>query len=250
MTRPWHARITEAQLALMLLTRLPAGRLRDPAPKLADAAWAFPLVGLVTGTLGWASQQAALALGLGPLVSAMLAVLVLALVTGALHLDGLADFADGIGGGRDRAQCLEIMRDSRIGSYGVVALVLALGLKAAALAEFDRGAPLPVFLFAALGSRLAMTALLVGMPPARPDGLGHEAAGGMSRRALLPGALLLAAIGSWLGLGAVLALAAMVLVGGLIARAAWRRLGGHTGDVLGAVQLTTGIAALIALTQA
>jgi adenosylcobinamide-GDP ribazoletransferase len=242
-------RVEEARLALMLLTRLPAGRLAEPAPSLAAARWAYPLVGLVTGGLAAAAHAGALALGFGPLVAALLALTVAALATGALHLDGLADFADGMGGGRDRAHCLEIMRDSRIGSYGVIALVLALALAAAGLAEVPAGAAPAVLLLAATSSRLAMLVVLDRLPPARPDGLGRGAAGA-APRAWVPGAVAVALLSLWTGPAAIPALAAMAVAAAAAARLALRRIGGQTGDVLGATQVLAEVTCILALAAA
>jgi adenosylcobinamide-GDP ribazoletransferase len=241
-----NRRVEEARLALMLLTRLPAGRLADPAPSLADARWAYPLVGLIVGALAAAAQAGALAVGLGPLAAALLALTVAALVTGALHLDGLADFADGIGGGRDRAHALLIMRDSRIGSYGVIALVLALALGATGLADIAVEKALAALLLAATGSRLAMLVVLDRLPPAREDGLGRSAAG-TAPGAWLPGAAAVAILAVWIGPAALPALAAMGLAALAVARLALRRIGGQTGDVLGATQVTAEVACILAL---
>jgi adenosylcobinamide-GDP ribazoletransferase len=202
-------------------------------------------VGLVVGALVAAAQAAALATGLGPLVAALVAILVAALATGALHLDGLADFADGIGGGRDREHCLEIMRDSRIGSYGVIALVLALGLSAAGLADVAAETAPAVLLFAATGSRLAMLVVLDRLPPARDDGLGRSAAG-RAPGAWLPGAAALALLAAWVGPAALPALGAMALAAGAVGRLALRRIGGQTGDVLGATQVAAEVACILA----
>ncbi len=242
-------RIAEARLALILLTRLPAGRLADPVPPLASAAWAYPLVGLVVGAIGWAVQAGALAMGLGEASAALMALGVMVLATGGLHLDGLADLADGLGGGRDRAHALEIMRDSRIGTYGALALILAVGLGIAALTGFEGGAPLAAFLLAGVTSRLAMTAVLLWLPPARAEGLGQSATG-IGPAALLPGVLLCGALGVALGPVVIVALGIAVIAASLIAWRAWRRLGGQTGDVLGAVQVSAEIACLLALSVA
>jgi adenosylcobinamide-GDP ribazoletransferase len=244
-----HRRVEEARLALMLLTRLPAGRLAEPAPSLADARWAYPLVGLIVGALAAAAQAGALAVGLGPLAAALLALTGAALVTGALHLDGLADFADGIGGGRDRAHALLIMRDSRIGSYGVIALVLALALAATGLADIAVETALAALLLAATGSRLAMLVVLDRLPPAREDGLGRSAAGS-APGAWLPGAAAVALLAVWIGPAALPALAAMGLAAFAVARLALRRIGGQTGDVLGATQVTAEVACILALAAA
>ena len=229
------SRIDEARLALMLLTRLPVGRLHDPVPGIGAARWAFPLAGLPVGTLCWAAHAGALQLGATPGLAAVVAVAAAALVTGALHLDGLADLADGLGGGRDRAHRLEIMRDSRIGSFGAVALILALGVTAEALAGLGTAASLALFVAVGALSRAAMVILLAALPPAREAGLGRSARGGAGGTA----AALLVALLLGLPAGRDLPVACAAAVGttallGLLVR---RRLGGQTGDVLGAAQV-------------
>lgn len=244
-----RARLEEAKLALMLLTRLPAGRLAEPAPAMGAAAWAFPLVGLVVGLIGAGAHWAALALGLGPVLAALLALAAMVLATGALHLDGLADFADGMGGGRDRAHVLEIMRDSRIGSYGVIALVLVLGAMAAVLARLPAERVLPSLLLAAVASRLAMLMVLDLLAPARADGLGRMAMGA-GKGAWVPGALVAAALALWLGPAALAGLAAGGLAALWVARIARARIGGQTGDVLGASQVAAELGCLLGLAAA
>ncbi|MFV0512881.1 MAG: adenosylcobinamide-GDP ribazoletransferase [Jhaorihella sp.] len=242
-------RLHQIRFAIMMLTRLPMGRLPDPVPTLAASAWAFPLVGIVTGATGWAVMQGCLALGLAATLAAFLALAAMTWVSGALHEDGFADFADGMGGGRDRDHCLEIMRDSRIGSYGVVALVLMIGMKAAALSQLGPQASLATFVFAGLASRLLMLAALIWMPPARADGLGRTATG-VSPKATVIGVLATALLALTLGASFFPALSAMALSAALVALLAHRRIGGQTGDVLGAVQSvseTVGWVALSAL---
>ena len=167
-------------------------------------------------------------------------------ITGGLHWDGLADCADGLGGGHDRTRALEIMRDSRIGSYGVLALVFAIGLGASALAQFDGAVPLAAALVLGVSSRLAMVLLLLALPPARADGLGRQGAG-IPASALLPGAICALVLIAWAGLAGLAALAACVIAAGSIGTLARRRLGGQTGDVLGATQVCAEILGLIAL---
>lgn len=240
-----RARLVEVQLAVMLLTRLPAGRIEGTAPDLIFARWAFPLVGAGVGLIGWAVCAGALALGAVPLLASLLTIGALAMVTGALHFDGLADFADGIGGGRDKAHCLEIMRDSRIGSYGVLAMVLVTALWAVALSEVAKG--LGPFWFMAMGalSRGAMVGLQEWLPPARSDGMGKLAAGRsqMARFALGVAGIAVLTTGN-AGLVVVVAMSGIALVTGHKAKA---RIGGQTGDVLGAAQLLSETAGWIAL---
>lgn len=228
-------RLQELRLALMMMTRLPVGRLADPAPTLDQASWAFPLAGLPVAVIGWAGFAGAGALGLSPVLAALVALAAMAWVTGALHHDGLADFADGIGGGRDKDHCLEIMRDSRIGSYGVVVLIFAVGMQASALSAAG-AIPLATFVFIALASRLMMLAQLVLLPPAREDGLG-SAATSRSPKALLAGALALFTIAPFVGPETMVLMGAMCLPLAAIAWLAMRRIGGQTGDTLGATQL-------------
>lgn len=238
-------RASEAQLALMLLTRLPAGRLPDPAPDLAAARWAYPFVGAIVSLAGWLVHQLSLGIGLAPAAAALAAFAAMAFVTGALHHDGLADFADGIGGGRDRAHRLEIMRDSRIGSYGALALIFAVGLPVAAVAGMAR-VPLAAFLLAGVASRFAMLGVIEALPPARGDGLGRMT-GGRDWRHLVPGALLCLAIATLVGAAGWAALVAVAATAAAIAITARRKLGGQTGDVLGATQIACEGAGWLAL---
>lgn len=244
-------RADELRLAFLLLTRLPVRPIAGETPAMAASSWAWPIVGLVVGGISALVCQAALALGLPPATAAILALAASVLATGAMHEDGLADLADGFGGGRTRERKLEIMRDSRIGSYGVIALVLALGFRGTALAALIEGGG-SVFALAALAaaSRAVLPAAIVLMPAARADGLGRAAAGidpvpariavGIGFFCLLP-----------LGIGpAVVVAAAMAGSAIVVAWRAIRQIGGQTGDVLGAMQQfaeCAGWAAAIAL---
>ncbi|MFZ5708141.1 MAG: adenosylcobinamide-GDP ribazoletransferase [Pseudomonadota bacterium] len=246
---PLRRRFDEARLAFMLLTRLPVGKLRDPAPSLAEAQWAYPLVGLVVGIVTWAVLHGAIAIGIGPYAAALAAIAATILVTGGLHQDGLADFVDGIGGGRDRTHCLEIMRDSRIGSYGVVALILAVGTSAAALGDIAGYLTLATALTIAVSSRLAMLAVLLALPAARGDGLGFSAAAGL-RMACVPGAMLVTGLTLTMGWSALVVIITAAVATCIIAVLAVRHIGGQTGDVLGAVQAVSEALAWLALSAA
>lgn len=231
-----RARLRELQLALMLLTRLPVGRITGEAPPLAAVRWAFPVVGLLIGLIGWAVYTGAMAAGAPAPVAAVLCVAAQAFVTGALHFDGLSDFADGIGGGRDRTHALDIMRDSRVGSYGALALVLAVALWLSSLATLKQGAVLPFFLIVAALSRVAMVALQETLPAARADGVGHLASGRSvaARLTAICTVLLSLILCSWNGMAIVVVCAAIAIVVGSLAR---MKLGGITGDALGATQI-------------
>ena len=229
----------EFRLAAGFLTRLPLASGGTEAPRpLAEASWAFPLVGLVVGLIGGFTYSLAAWLGVPALAAALLAVAATALATGALHEDGLADVADGFGGGADRAAKLAIMRDSRSGAFGVLALVLSVGLRAAALASLGDGGGVTAALVAAHAlSRGLLPLVLRALEPARGDGLGAsagrpEAANAWAAAAL--GALIaLFALDWWRG---IVAIALAALAAGFIGHVARRQIGGYTGDVLGAIE--------------
>jgi len=247
-----RAFLAEAHLAVLLLTRLPMPRLADPAPTLARSVWAYPLAGLVVGAVSALTLFVTMALGLPPTLAAGLAVALQVIVTGALHEDGLADVADGFWGGHEVARRLEIMRDSRIGSYGVAALVLSLGLRwqgAAALAAASPGLAMAGLIGLAILSRAACGVLMATLPAARPDGMGRYASGASWQRVLAGGAL---AIGAALGLGLPvipLLLVQGALVLGLISLAR-AKIGGQTGDVLGTAQQLAEIGGWLVLAAA
>jgi len=246
-----RARLAQAQLALMLLTRLPAGRLPEPAPSIAAATWAFPLAGLAVGGVAAVVLLAALTLGLPPALAAGLALAAQIIVTGALHEDGLADLADGFWGGRDAARRLEIMRDSRIGSYGTLALVVSVGLRWQALAVLAGQGPMlavAAVLAVAMTSRAVPAVLLAVMPPARADGMGHLASGGNGGAVIA--AILLAGAPALAVPGMVPAMAVQALLAFALARLSLARIGGQTGDVLGAAQQLAEVAALLVLAAA
>lgn len=237
-----HPRLAELVLALGFFTRLPVGRSLSPLPTLAASVWALPLVGLVVAAPG-----AALLSVVPGTMGAILAVGLAIWISGGLHEDGLADLADGMGG-RDPARRLEIMRDSRIGSYGVLVLGLVTAARIAALAMLPFAGAALVAL--AMSSRAGM-AVLMTLPPARRDGLGVGA--GRPSVPVLGAAAVLALAGAVTLLGwgpALLALAGMALAQGKVAVLALRRLGGQTGDVLGAAQQAGEAAGLIALALA
>lgn len=246
----------EIAVAAIFLTRLPI-RWPDGMPADIHArsmAW-YPLVGALLGLVAGAAHAAALALGLTPFLAAVLAVAVLVALTGALHEDGLADIADGFGGGRDRAAKLAIMKDSRLGTYGVLALVLGLALRAGSLMAIVQPAPGPARAAAATAalagaqalSRAVVPALNLYLDPARPDGLGATMPRPSGARLVMALALAAALAGLALGRDALPAAAAAILAGLALAGLARRQIGGYTGDVLGAGQQVADIAVLLTL---
>lgn len=238
----------DLRLALGLLTRLPLPGTPDMG-RGAQAAWAWPLAGLAPGMLAALTVWAASGLGAG--LAAALGLAVSAMATGAMHEDGLADTADGFWGGWTLDRRLEIMKDSRIGTYGVIALILALLARWSLIAGLvGTGALWPVLLSAAMLSRVPMVGLMAGMDPARPGGL-SRAVGRPPLSAAWTGggvALLLALL--LCGGAAIWAALAAVVVAAGLGRVAQAKIGGQTGDVLGASQQLAEIAALAVLSSA
>jgi adenosylcobinamide-GDP ribazoletransferase len=224
--------------AVGFLTRIPVGPPAGTDWQLADAAWAFPLVGAGIGAVAAFVFLVAQLTGLGDWLPALLAVLAGLLLTGAIHEDGLADAADGLLGGPDRERKLAIMRDSRHGTYGVLAIVLSVGLRAAALAQIGEVVHAGLALVAAhAASRAMLPAVMRAMPPARTDGLGAEAGRPRTATAITAAAIAiavgLASLGPLHGAIALGAAGSAVFAAAALVR---RQIGGYTGDVLGAFQ--------------
>jgi adenosylcobinamide-GDP ribazoletransferase len=237
---PWAG----LRLSITLLTAvpLPGGPADAPGRRTAAAAmyWA-PVVGLILGAAAAGVLLACRAGHTGSLLAAVLAVAALAGLTRGLHLDGLADLADGLGSRRSAEQALDIMKRSDIGPFGVVTLVLALLIQVSALARADQSGRGPLAVVAAVvAARLAMTlACRHGIPAARPGGLGALVAG--SVRPALGAALVAAAIAGAAAFGWIYAveIAAGLAASFALTALTVRRLGGITGDVLGAIAETT-----------
>ncbi len=170
-------RAEELKASIVFCTRLPLLRATPIAGSaIAKAAWAFPIAGVVVGVIGAVVYVLAHKFGLPAWPAAALAVAATMLVTGCLHEDGLADAADGFGGGQTREQKLEIMHDSRIGVYGVCALTMSLLLRVGALASLPSAHAVVWALIAShAAARAAMPALMLVLPPARSDGLAFDA---------------------------------------------------------------------------
>lgn len=241
----WREEAAALAFAWQFLTRvpLPVAVRYTPGRMAASQAW-LPAVGLAIGAIAAAVLLTA-ALVLPAVPAVLLSIAATAALTGAFHEDGLADTFDGIGGGPDRSRRLEIMQDSRIGTYGAVGLGLALALKASALAGLDpTGAPGRAAAALVAGHALSRaSALLVVMTSAyvRERGTGRFTAAGLGRRgaALVAaaGLVALAVLAVGFGPGGAAAGVAGLGIGHLLARRLFeRQLGGYTGDCLGATQ--------------
>jgi adenosylcobinamide-GDP ribazoletransferase len=242
-------RLIELAAAFALLTRLPVHRFALPrltAP--AEAVWAYPVVGALIGAIGSAVYWLAHSLSCPSALAAICALLAMVLATGAMHEDGLADFADGLAG-ETKERSLSIMRDHQIGTYGVIALVLSLAMRAAAITLIaEPHAVMAALVGAGAASRLSAVLIMTALPPARRDGL--SASVGSPTAGLAGITLCLTFMIAWLVLPFVVSLLLIlsaIVSAMVLGRMALTRLGGQTGDVLGASSQVCECLALIVL---
>jgi adenosylcobinamide-GDP ribazoletransferase len=240
--------------ALAFLTRVPARWLGidpDRRPDFRRAAGLFPVAGVLIGIAGGIVIIIASAIGVPPLVAAALAVAATIGLTGALHEDGLADVADSFGGATAERR-LEIMQDSRVGTYGAAALVLSLVIRVACLAAILGAGVLQAALALVIAegiSRAALVRLWHDLPPAQASGLAHDTGPPDNNAmilALATAAVLALASVPVVGLrAAVLAAVLAALAAYIFVRLTAEAIGGRTGDTLGACQQVALIAWLI-----
>ena len=245
--------LRDSLIALQFLTRLPIRMATSWAmADLAAAVAMFPMVGALVGAIGALTYVVASHLGLPPSLAGILAVTALILSTGGLHEDGLADIADGFGGGHKKDDKLRIMRDSRLGSYGAIALALSLFARVGCLAALSNPLSVTAGLVASGAlSRAAMPVAMAIMPNARGDGLAASAGRphpGRAAASFLVGCLIAALCLPWPAAIAITAVAG--LASSLLLVHAQRQIGGITGDVLGALQQIVEISCLMALVAA
>jgi adenosylcobinamide-GDP ribazoletransferase len=230
--------ITDLRIGISLCTRLPIGPTSAIGEgDVARASWTFPIAGLLVGLAGAIAYWLAVRVNVAPLPAAALALVVTLLLTGVMHEDGLADTADGLGG-KTREQRLEIMRDSRIGTFGACALAVSLMLRWSALADIAEPRIVALALICAhVAARACVPAFMHLVPPARADGLSSGA--GQPPFASVITGLLLGIVSLLLAFGptgATITLLLLLIVALLLARVAIRQFGGQTGDVLGALE--------------
>ncbi|MFF3844016.1 adenosylcobinamide-GDP ribazoletransferase [Streptomyces sp. NPDC002328] len=247
------------RFAFGTLTALPVRVTRWDRAAARGGMTAAPAVGLVVGGCAAGLGLLALLAGAGPLLAAVASAAVPAVLTRGLHLDGLADTADGLGSGRPAQDALRIMKQSDIGPFGVLTLVLVLLAQTAALAQlygdsWARGAT--AALVSAVAARLALTlAARTGVPAARPEGLGAAVAGVVPARGAV--AVVAVCVAAAAGAGALagpydavraaLAVVLGVAAAELLLRHCVRRFGGVTGDVFGGLAETAATTALVVL---
>ncbi|WP_298913202.1 adenosylcobinamide-GDP ribazoletransferase [uncultured Roseobacter sp.] len=239
--------LVDLLLAATLLTRLPLPRLPDMSyARMGNAVWTYPIVGAALGGLAALFGHLLLMLGLPDSFAAGGLLAILILITGAMHEDGLADSADGFWGGFDSNRRLEIMKDSHLGTYGLLALLFVTGLRWLAYASLLPLGILPVIAATAL-SRSAMPVLMAALPNARDSGLSHSVGRPAMPVAILGLALGLLIAGSCVGLPVFAALILTLAVAISIGALAKAKIGGQTGDVLGATQQLTEVSILAVL---
>jgi adenosylcobinamide-GDP ribazoletransferase len=248
MTARLRGLATDIRTGILFCTRLPLPHaLPVEGAEVARASWALPIAGALVGALGASVYWLAHAVGLAPWPVAALALAATVALTGCLHEDGLADTADGFGGGATRERKLEIMRDSRIGTYGVCAVALSLALRIGALASLaDPALVAPALIAAHAAARASLPAFMRALPQARADGLATAA--GQPPRASVMASAAIGILALVLGLGALragIALLLLVLAFGALARLAKKQVGGQTGDVLGALEQSGEILVLL-----
>jgi adenosylcobinamide-GDP ribazoletransferase len=250
----------DIRTAAGFLTRLPVSPTQPPPEgKIADTQAAdgylarstgmFSLVGASVGAAAGAGFLAAHWLGLQALACAFVGVGIAVVLTGGLHEDGLADLADGLGGGRTKEDRLRIMRDSRIGAFGALAVVFSVGLRAAVLGGLPSAATAATALVVAGAlSRAPLPASLRWLPSARSEGMAAEAGRPSTRRVVAAAAIaLVIALVAVDFRAAAAAVLASCAAAAFVAWLACRTLGGHTGDVLGASQQFSELAVLVAV---
>ena len=231
--------------AASFLTRVPLHRSDGGAPNMSAAVPWFGFVGLILGLI-----QGGIYVGLDalatPTVAAAVSAALLGLITGAFHHDGLADIADAFGGGWTPEQRLEILKDSRLGTYGVTALIFVIIIEIAALSALAGWLAVAATAAAHAVSRCVASFMMIVARPARDSGLGVDYLSGLSRPAVI-GASVLVAVGAVAAFG-VVALPLLVGAygaGALVVRLAISKIGGISGDVLGAVQQIAKIMTLV-----
>lgn len=241
-------RADELKASVLFLTRLRYGpAMPVNGASVAHATWAFPLVGILVGAIGAVVYALAFRAGLTAWPAATLAVAATMAATGCLHEDGLADTVDGFGGGGIRELKLDIMRDSRIGTYGVCALVLSILVRVGAMASLGRPGLVAAALIASHGAaRAVLPAFMYLVPPARNDGLSAAAASPPREAAAV--AAVIGVLILLFCLGVLAGIAALILLFVVAAFLAWLTLAqidGQTGDVLGALEQVCEIMVLL-----
>ena len=239
---------SDIKIGVLFCTRLPVGSSAAiDGADVARAGWAMPIAGAIVGALGSLAYWIAIVIGLPPISAAMLAIVAMLIITGGLHEDGLADMADGFGGGQSRERKLAIMLDSRIGTFGVCALVASLILQWSALVTIAEPRQVTTALVAAqVSARATLPGFMRFVPSARTDGLSAQVGQPPLWSVATAGAIGIVAL--TFSLGFAVAIAALVLLFCAALLMGWlsiKQIGGQTGDVLGALEQVGAVVILL-----
>ncbi len=249
----WAQRWQEFIMTMGLFTRLPLpefgeeDKLEVSFVKKLNPAWAYPFAGFIIGLLSALVIVLCAFLSIPTALSAILAVLVSVVLTGSLHEDGLSDFLDGIGGGKTKEDKLRIMKDSRLGSYGGIAMIFSLAARVAAIASLAPIAAAAAVIASHTIARGALVLPLHWYAPARTDGVAVQATGWVSGEItafVLVTSILLTLVVQPVPATAFIAWLSGTVAVLLTARYAYKKVGGYTGDVLGACEQFAEIAVL------
>ena len=239
--------VTQIRLALSFLTIIPVRiKSADESDVAASMAW-FPLVGLAMG-IAFAIEDRALAFLIGHALRSAIIVLSMAVLSGAIHLDGLADTSDALGAGSDRTRALEILRDSRIGTFGAIALFFALALKVLALASLYGDPRLFTLVLAPTLGRWALVAVSYKMDYLRAEGAGSSMLGrGSERNLTVASTIAMLAMIAFFSRRIIITYA-LTVISTVVMRAFYRRwLQGITGDLIGACGEIVEVLAMITI---
>jgi adenosylcobinamide-GDP ribazoletransferase len=241
--------LDDFKTAVAFLTRLPMPHPDGAMPgNFVRAHRMFPVVGALIGAAVGFTCLVLRWCGVPDLAAAALALGAGAILTGALHEDGLADVADGFGGGRDKAAKLEIMRDSRLGTYGALILLVSFAAKSSALAAIPDGDVVYALIAAHALGRGILPVMSVNLPYARNDGLARNA--GQPDTGVATTAVVIAVVIALLALSWINASFAALTAGVSAIGMAWlarKQIGGQTGDVLGGAEQVAETAILLLL---
>ena len=236
----------DLRVATSFLTRIPVGICAD-GNEISASAWAWPIVGAGIGLAAGSAGGILMAFGAPSDLAALAVILALIMLTGALHEDGLADTADGLGGGGNAESCLRIMKDSRLGSYGALALMLSVLARWIGISALEH--PLLLVLSVILAgafSRTVMIVVAISLAPARKAGLAATA-GEPTLTAAVIGALTILPFAVILGWAGLIAIAAAALAPVPVCLLAQRKIGGKTGDIIGAAQQCAEVSVLLVI---
>ncbi len=245
------AMLSDISAALSLLTRLPLPVDHELAAKRAAyATWAYPLVGAILGLIAGIIGCLLYWFGTPSSIAALVALISLVMLSGGLHEDGLADCADGFGGAFDKSRRLEIMKDSRIGAFGAIALILFLIGRAETMDALIANSFIPALIAVGAASRLPMALAMYAMPNARGSGLASTVGKPPETSLIIAIITTLALCFIMIGWSGIFIFGWAMIAAILMGIIAHRSIGGYTGDVLGAMQQCAELAALAAAVTA